>query len=199
MNSLSELTQARHLPVLGSVGLLLTYLLLKWHLHRSQPSKVTTQTLPPRDNSQPFETPLPDPLTDFDPKSNLPKLYRPFRRGPNFITMGIRKLHWNNWIEMDSYFMRYHDMKAAELKKDRDAHVKYVDNAVTKDACFELYEELVKYLTHRYPKIFRLEGRTLHNTLTHEQFEYPASMSFISSRSCQVAAYKTSVMLTTVT
>jgi hypothetical protein len=91
--------------------------------------------------------------------------------------MGIRKLNWDNWIEMDSYFLRYHDMKASELKKDVNAHVKYVDNAVTKDACFELYEELVRYLTHRYPKIYRLRGGKVHNSLTEEIFPFPASMT----------------------
>ncbi|GLI72179.1 hypothetical protein PoHVEF18_000349 [Penicillium ochrochloron] len=37
--------------------------------------------------------------------------------------MGIRKLSWDNWIEMDSYFLRYHAMKVSELKKDFNAHV----------------------------------------------------------------------------
>ncbi|KAJ5911415.1 uncharacterized protein N7473_000718 [Penicillium subrubescens] len=89
--------------------------------------------------------------------------------------MGIRKLSWDNWIEMDSYFLRYHDMKASELKKDFNAHVKYVDNAMTRDACFELYEELVRYLTHRYPKVYRLEGGKVYNSLTKENFPFPAS------------------------
>lgn len=88
--------------------------------------------------------------------------------------MGIRKLGWDNWIEMDSYFLRYHDMKAAELKKEFNEHVKYVDNAATRDACFELNEELVRYLVHRYPKIYRLEGDKVHNSLTGEKFAFPA-------------------------
>jgi hypothetical protein len=41
--------------------------------------------------------------------------------------------------------------------------VRYVDNAVTRHACFEVYEEHAKYLVQRYPKIFLLEGTTLHN------------------------------------
>src|SRR5699024_7278290 len=89
-----------------------------------------------------FITPLPDPDVH-DPTTASPKLYRPFRHGPSFVTMGIRKLDWNHWIEMDSYFLRYHEMKASELRKDFKAHVKHVDNTMTKDACFELYEELV--------------------------------------------------------
>jgi hypothetical protein len=122
-----------------------------------------------------FTTPLPEPLLDFDPDAKTPKLYRPFRHGPNYVTMGIRKLDWNNWIEMDSYFLRYHDLKASELKKDFDGHIKYVDQPPIKDACFELYDELARYLTHRYPKIFNLKDGILRNSLTNEEFCYPAS------------------------
>ncbi|KAK5203027.1 hypothetical protein LTR41_011251 [Exophiala xenobiotica] len=89
--------------------------------------------------------------------------------------MGIRKLDWNDWIEMDSNFLRYHDLKASELKKDFASHVKCVDNPVVRDACFEVYEELNEYLIHRYPKVFQNDGKSLRNTLTGEQHPYPAS------------------------
>jgi hypothetical protein len=96
--------------------------------------------------------------------------------------MGIRKLDWNNWIEMDSNFLWYHDLKVSELEKDIDAHVQYVDNAVTRDACFEVLEELTAYLTARYPKIFQLNDGILRNTLTGEAFTYPASKYSLRSR-----------------
>ncbi|RFN43638.1 wlm-like protein [Fusarium flagelliforme] len=122
-----------------------------------------------------WKTPSPKPLPDFDLDVTKPQLYRPFRHGPNHVTMGIRKLDWNNWIEMDSNFMWFHDTKVSELEKDIDAHVQYVDNAVTRDACFEVLEELTAWLTVRYPKIFSLEGGKLRNSLTGEAFDYPAS------------------------
>ncbi|CAG7561884.1 unnamed protein product [Fusarium equiseti] len=122
-----------------------------------------------------WKTPSPKPLPDFDLDVTKPQLYRPFRHGPNHVTMGIRKLDWNNWIEMDSNFMWFHDTKVSELEKDIDAHVQYVDNAVTRDACFEVLEELTAWLTARYPKIFSLEGGKLRNSLTGEVFDYPAS------------------------
>ncbi|CAI7649155.1 unnamed protein product [Penicillium viridicatum] len=157
------------LPFLGLLLSILTWVIVKWPIHRKSSTPQIQQL-----EKEPFIKPLPSPHPD-DPTSNDPKLYRPFRHGPNFITMGIRKLHWDNWIEMDSYFLRYHDMKAAELKKDFKEHIKYVDNAVTKDACFELNEELVRHLTHRYPKTFRLEGGKVHNSLTGEAFPFPAA------------------------
>lgn len=115
-----------------------------------------------------FVTPLPQPQS-VEPNSMPPKLYRPFHHGPNPITMGIRKLNWNNWIEMDSYFLRYHETKALELKKYFKEHVKYVDNAVTRDACFELNEELVRFLVHHDSYLFRASDDLGPGTL-HPQF-----------------------------
>lgn len=88
--------------------------------------------------------------------------------------MGIRKMNWDEWIEMDSNFLRFRKAKDAELEKSIDAHVQYVDNEVTRLACFEVYEELTKYLTHRYPEVFQLHNNTLHNTVTGDEFPYPA-------------------------
>ncbi|KAF4458699.1 hypothetical protein FALBO_14559 [Fusarium albosuccineum] len=116
-----------------------------------------------------FTTPLPPPLPDFDLDGTKPQLYRPFRHGPNHVTMGIRKLDWDNWIEMDSNFLPYHNIKVSELKKDLAAHVQYVDNAMTRDACFEVLEELTTYLTARYPKIFQLQRAS--ECVSHSMFD----------------------------
>ncbi|RSL89154.1 hypothetical protein CEP52_014996 [Fusarium oligoseptatum] len=113
-----------------------------------------------------FKTPTPKPLPDFDLDRTKPQLYRPFRHGKNHITMGIRKLDWDSWIEMDSNFLWFHDTKVSELEKDLNAHVQYVNNAVTRDACFEVLEELTSYLTARYPKIFQLKGANPTDAMT---------------------------------
>lgn len=88
--------------------------------------------------------------------------------------MGIRGLPWNNWIEMDSNFLRYHDLKVSELNRDLYGHVKYVDNAATRAACFEVYEELAQFVSHRYPTVFKLKDNQLFNTETGEIFRFPA-------------------------
>ncbi|KAJ5995559.1 hypothetical protein N7481_002536 [Penicillium waksmanii] len=162
---------ANSFPLLGILASLLAWLFVKGFAVKNSKIDSQDQKL---EEKEAFVTPLPTANLD-DPTATSPKLYRPFRHGPNFITMGIRKLGWDNWIEMDSYFLRYHDMKAAELKKEFNEHVKYVDNEATRDACFELNEELVRYLTHRYPKVYRLEEGKVHNSLTSESFAFPAA------------------------
>lgn len=89
--------------------------------------------------------------------------------------MGIRKMDWNEWIEMDSNFVPYHDAKVAELQKDVMSRVQYVDNEATRLACFEVLDELTRYLTHRYPEVFQLYNGHIHNTVTGERFKYPAA------------------------
>jgi hypothetical protein len=96
--------------------------------------------------------------------------------------MGIRKMDWNEWIEMDSNFISYHNTKVSELEKDVKARVQYVDNEVTRLACFEVLEELAQYLTHRYPEVFQLRNGIIHNTVTGEKFKYPANGCYGHSR-----------------
>jgi hypothetical protein len=125
--------------------------------------------------SGPFQTPKPKPLEGYKLELTDPKLYRPFRHGSNFVTMGIRKMDWNEWVEMDSNFVRYHDTKVYELEKDLSARVQYVDNDTTRLACFEVLDELTQYVTHRYPDVFQLHNGFIHNTVTGEELQYPAA------------------------
>ncbi|KAK5189190.1 hypothetical protein LTR92_010822 [Exophiala xenobiotica] len=120
-----------------------------------------------------FKTPAPKPLDLSQADLKDPILYRPCRHGPNFITMGIRKVDWDDLIEMDSNFLRYHDLKAQELRKDFKGHIQYLDNANVRDACCETFEEVTMYLTRRYPNIFKLKGGFVHNLATGEQFDFP--------------------------
>ena len=90
------------------------------------------------------------------------------------MTMGHRALNWDEWIQLDSYFPKYHGIKSAELQKDFAAHVQYVDNAVTRQACHETYEEIAPWLVRRYPKLFEMSNGFVTNLMTGDRFPYPA-------------------------
>ncbi|KAJ4990935.1 mannosyl transferase [Stagonosporopsis vannaccii] len=162
------------LLALGACALLLALAFI-WRRQTTNYSVIKAIDLSEKEPSPPFQTPLPQPLHGYRLELTDPKAYRPFRHGANYITMGIRKMSWDEWIEMDSNFIPYHDRKVSELEKDVKAHVDYVDNDVTRLACFEVLEELTQYLTHRFPEIFRLKGNTLRNVVTNENFQYPAT------------------------
>ncbi|KAF2850214.1 hypothetical protein T440DRAFT_468575 [Plenodomus tracheiphilus IPT5] len=159
---------------LAACVLLLAFALF-WVGQRFKRSKPTPHYEKQKSPSPPFQTPLPQPLKGYKLELTTPKLYRPFRHGRNFVTMGIRAMDWNEWIEMDSNFVPYHEAKVAELKKDVDSRVQYVENDVTQLACFEVLDELTQYLTHRYPDVFQLQQGHIHNTVTGERFAYPVA------------------------
>ncbi|KAF4302015.1 hypothetical protein GTA08_BOTSDO10322 [Botryosphaeria dothidea] len=104
--------------LLALIGLALCYLAFARLRNRNPKTGVNPPPTAPT-----FQTPLPLPFNDASPTTSAPHPYRPFQHGPNHITMGIRKLDWNDWIEMDANFLPYHATKVAELEKDLPAHV----------------------------------------------------------------------------
>jgi len=98
----------------------------------------------------------PHSLTDIKP---IP--YRPFRWGPYHVTMGIRNMPWNDWIELDSEHEYYHRLKVHRIETRGERVVRvFGDDAnpgIVKggaEAAVELVHELAEYLSRRYPKDF---------------------------------------------
>ena len=72
--------------------------------------------------------------------------------------MGLRSMHWDDWIELDNEYLQYHTLKAARIAERGQKCCKTAPEAW--DAAVELLEELCKYLPERYPTLYqRLEGR----------------------------------------
>jgi hypothetical protein len=67
--------------------------------------------------------------------------------------MGIRTLQWKDWIELDNEWLSYHQQKHDRIT-ERGDHLNMVEE-MAKDAAQETLEVLSKYLTKRYPSLFR--------------------------------------------
>lgn len=106
----------------------------------------------------PFRRPAAPPYPSWSIESTKPLPYRPFRYGPKYnITMGLRTMHWDDWIELDNEYTKYHAIKAARIAERGAKCCKTAPEAF--DAASELLEELCAYLPERYPTLFqRLEG-----------------------------------------
>ncbi|QMW42985.1 hypothetical protein G4B11_006355 [Aspergillus flavus] len=88
-----------------------------------------------------FKRPPAAPYPDWDVHTTKPKPYRPFRYGPKyFITMGLRSMKWDEWIELDNHYPRYHADKARRIKERGAKCSKTAPEAM--DAAMELLEEL---------------------------------------------------------
>ncbi|KZT74534.1 hypothetical protein DAEQUDRAFT_720712 [Daedalea quercina L-15889] len=87
--------------------------------------------------------------------------YRPFRWGEYHVTMGIRKMSWNEWIEIDQNFVAHHKLREYRIRTRGERLVKTNDTqpgivASGREAARELVYELAEYLSRRYPDIYRV-------------------------------------------
>ncbi|KAG5644931.1 hypothetical protein DXG03_007396 [Asterophora parasitica] len=95
------------------------------------------------------------------PAALNPIPYRPFRGGEYHVTMGIRSLPWNEWIELDNQFERYHRIREHRIRTRGSAVIRVQPDApgLVKsgaEAAVELVHELAEYLSQRFPTTFEI-------------------------------------------
>ena len=79
-------------------------------------------------------------------------------------------MKWDEWIELDNQYLRFHAEKAARLATHGTRCVR--TDPVAYDAAVELLEELCSYLPQRYPTLFRATAVGADNLLTGEHFDH---------------------------
>ena len=104
-----------------------------------------------------FRATTPPPYPDWSVDTTKPLPYRPFKYGPQyFITMGLSRLDFDDWIELDNHWLRYHQKKLDRLASERASRLCQT-NPEAKDAALETMELLSEYLVARYPSMFVFE------------------------------------------
>ncbi|KAL9129329.1 MAG: hypothetical protein Q9217_002200 [Psora testacea] len=120
---------------------------------------------PPSD----FKRPAAQPLLDWDVHKTEPLPYRPFKHGPYHITMGLRTMQWDEWIELDNNYLKYHADKARRIPERGEKSCRTAPEAM--DGAIELLEELCDYLPQRYPSLFQSNPTGILNLATSETFD----------------------------
>ncbi|KAF7190841.1 hypothetical protein HII31_08000 [Pseudocercospora fuligena] len=135
---------------------------------RLKPNERTPGTWEPVDWQRPKASPYPD----WSVKDTAPLPYRPFRWGPYHITMGLRSMHWDEWIELDNHYLKFHADKTRRIAErgHKCCRTDASDPRVF-DGAVELLEELADYLPQRYPSMFRKTSVGLDNIVTNESFD----------------------------
>ena len=87
-----------------------------------------------------FPRPAASPYPNWDVHTTEPLPYRPFKFGPGHITMGIRAMKWDEWIELDNQYLEWHAIKAQRIEERGEKCCKTAPEAY--DAAIELLEEL---------------------------------------------------------
>ncbi|OBA21918.1 hypothetical protein METBIDRAFT_77460 [Metschnikowia bicuspidata var. bicuspidata NRRL YB-4993] len=116
-----------------------------------------------------FVTPVPLPFKNWDVNKTQPLPYRAFKHKYN-VTMGIRNMEWDSWIELDNEWMKYHSEKIKRL--DEKGTEVYGTLPGAEAAVLELLDEFWAYLPARYPSLFRQLDNGLENLLTGERFVF---------------------------
>lgn len=75
-------------------------------------------------------------------------------------------MHWDDWIELDNEYMKYHALKAARIASRGDKCCRTAPVAFP--AAVELLEELCDYLPQRYPTLYRKTPTGIANLATGE-------------------------------
>ena len=79
-------------------------------------------------------------------------------------------MQWDEWIELDNHYMRFHDDKKRRIE-ERGAKCCITDpDPRVFDGAVELLEELSMYLPERYPSMFRKTDVGIDNTVMNESF-----------------------------
>lgn len=117
-----------------------------------------------------FKYSTPTAYPDWSVKYTKPLPYRPFRYGPNyFVTMGIRNIRYEDWIELDNQYPRYHDLKLRRIQERGQKCCRTLPDAY--EASVELLQELVEYLPARYPTLYQRTECGICNLLTGEEID----------------------------
>ena len=82
--------------------------------------------------------------------------------------MGLRTMHWDDWVELDNHFLKFHDIKSRRILERGAKCCKTAPEAF--DGACELLEELCDYLPQRYPSLYRKTEVGMDNITTGESF-----------------------------
>ncbi|KAI5455999.1 hypothetical protein BGZ63DRAFT_367985 [Mariannaea sp. PMI_226] len=149
----------------------LYFLRLSGILPSSQNSKLNKSNYPIKSNEKKelFKTPVPGPYPGWSIKDTKPLPYRAFRYGPKYnVTMGLRSIQPEEWIELDNQFPKYHAEKKARIEERGSKCVATHPDAYP--AAMELLEELVNYLPARYPTLYKRTPVGIDNVWSGESF-----------------------------
>ena len=123
-----------------------------------------------------FRMPEPPPYPNWSLKDTKPLPYRPFRYGPKyFTTMGLRNLHFDEWIELDNDYPRFHREKSHRIAERGSRCCQTTPEAYP--AAYELLQELVQYLPARYPSLYARTETGIKNLWSGEQLRTTEPLS----------------------
>lgn len=136
-----------------------------------------SRELPSKPSRQPgtwepslYRFPRPSPYPDWSIQTTKPLPYRPFRYGPKyFVTMGLRNIKVEDWIELDSLYPCFYEEKRRRMQTRGHKCCQTAPEAYA--AAVELLQELADYLPSRYPSLYERTEAGIKNLWSGEQVD----------------------------
>lgn len=117
-----------------------------------------------------FKFPTSPPSPNWSIETTKPLPYRPFKYGPKyFMTMGIRNIKYEDWIELDNQFPRFYHDKRRRIEERGPKACRTLPEAYP--AAVELLEELCSYLPARYPTLYERTEKGIKNLWSGEEID----------------------------
>ena len=102
----------------------------------------------------------------YNAEPDWPRYWKP---GKFQMTMALRKMDINNWLNYDKLFNSEHAAKVAMVRGPHpELYVDYLDGI--DDAVLELLETVVDYVTTRFPDMFRVEDEYVYIDHLNEKY-----------------------------
>ncbi|OBZ71859.1 hypothetical protein A0H81_08181 [Grifola frondosa] len=109
-------------------------------------------------------TPVPFDYPRFTPSTEelgtiKPIAYRPFKWGDYYVTMAVRTMPWDQWVELDQQFPEVHALCEQRIRArgERVVRINAEQPGVVQSgraAAEEFVHELAEYLSRRHPKVY---------------------------------------------
>ncbi|RAH78383.1 hypothetical protein BO86DRAFT_458496 [Aspergillus japonicus CBS 114.51] len=163
----NSITAAWLLATTGVLAYLTFWMMISPSLAERNNRKELKKKEQPGHNYPSGETTTITPLTDFNYRTINPIDYRPFKTMQH-VSMGIKKMPKEEWIRIDrGYLDRIEERKQVMQTNPKEV---FGSNLIVDPAIAELYEEVMDLLPRRYPTMFELRGKTLHNKVTNQSY-----------------------------
>ena len=113
------------------------------------------------------------PLEAFDLASTRPRPYRPWSGAAEkfSMTMGISRMPWHDWLLLDNKYVEEQKLRSYLLDHKHEGVTQALPGS--EEACAEVLECVVVFLTKRYPNLFSYtnEKTHVHNSVTNRTFK----------------------------
>lgn len=117
--------------------------------------------------------------SDFDWQTQEPRVYRPFKKGPYNLTMGLKNLAQDDWLLLEKTYLDYTNQRADIVADEVKSKHTVLTEPVADDSLCEFYDMSLAYMQQKYPQYFypsKTQPTFMYNAIRDESIFGAASM-----------------------